>query len=129
MAGILHLTEILKHNRSAKDAGQFTATMIISTHLGWIICPNWAKFKSPAWCRNQNSEFRFLEICSQTDIQQFFRLCKYSLVVYLQPKHTTGLRSTQGPKFKILLPRSSVPRPTDYTCQVASTSAQRSREP
>jgi len=32
---------------------------------------------------------------------------------------------TQGPKFKI--PRSFVPRPTEYTCQVSSISAQRSR--
>jgi len=33
----------------------------------------------------------------------------------------------QQPKFKILLHRSFVTRPIEYTCQVSSTSAQRSR--
>ena len=33
----------------------------------------------------------------------------------------------QGPKFKIPLTISFVPRPTEYACQVSSTSAQRSR--
>jgi len=36
-------------------------------------------------------------------------------------------RATKGPKFKLLLPRSCVPRPAEYTGQVSSTSAQRSR--
>jgi len=35
--------------------------------------------------------------------------------------------AAQGPKFKILLRRSSFHRPTEYTCQVSSTSAQQSR--
>jgi len=44
----------------------------------------------------------------------------------------TGLSSgwphaAQGPNFKIPLPRSFVPRRIEYTCQVSSTSAQRSR--
>ena len=34
---------------------------------------------------------------------------------------------THGPKFKLLLPRRFATRPTKYTCQVSSTSAQRSR--
>ena len=43
----------------------------------------------------------------------------------------TGLSSgwphaAQGPNFKIPLPRSFVPRRIEYTCQVSSTSAQRS---
>ena len=33
----------------------------------------------------------------------------------------------QGPKFKILLPRSCISRPIEYRCQVSSTLAQRSR--
>ena len=39
--------------------------------------------------------------------------------------HLSG--AAHGPKFKIPLPRSCVPKPTEYTCQVSSTSAQRSQ--
>jgi len=35
-------------------------------------------------------------------------------------------RAAQGPKLKTPLPGSFVQRPTEYTCQVSSTSAQRS---